>query len=78
MWKSPCDWGQVPITQTAVNPGVNLAHYLHDRPTGAYRMPSLAAVIAQHVTYADAALIVASHPSTFRLDTEILYNGCYA
>jgi len=35
------------ITQTAAKLGVNVAHYLHDRLSGAYRMPSLADLITQ-------------------------------
>ncbi len=35
------------ITQTAAKLGVNVAHYLHDRLSGAYQMPSLATLIAQ-------------------------------
>jgi len=35
------------ITQTAAKLGVNVAHYLHDRLSGAYHMPSLADLITQ-------------------------------
>ncbi len=35
------------LTQTAAKLGVNVAHYLHDRLSGAYRLPSLAALITQ-------------------------------
>ena len=40
------------ITQTAAKPGVNVAHYLHDRLSGTYQMPSLAALITQRVAEA--------------------------
>ncbi len=43
------------ITQTAAKLGVNVAHYLHDRLSGAYRMPSLAALITQRATEARSA-----------------------
>ena len=35
------------LTQTAAKLGVNVAHNLHDRLSGAYQMPSLAALITQ-------------------------------
>ena len=35
------------LTQTAAKLGVNIAHYLHDRLSGAYRMPALAALLTQ-------------------------------
>jgi len=40
------------ITQTAAKLGVNVAHYLHDRLSGAYQMPSLAALITQRAAEA--------------------------
>ncbi len=42
------------ITQTAAKLGVNVAHYLHDRLSGAYQMPSLAALITQRAAEAHA------------------------
>jgi len=40
------------ITQTAAKLGVNVAHYLHDRLSGAYQMPSLATLITQRAAEA--------------------------
>ena len=52
------------ITQTAAKLGVTVAHFLHDRLSGAYQMPSLAALIAQRAaeahTGSTAALAAAS------------------
>ncbi len=42
------------ITQTAAKLGVNVAHYLHDRLSGAYQMPSLASIITQRAAAAHA------------------------
>jgi len=42
------------ITQTATKLGVNVAHYLHDRLSGAYQMPSLATLITQRAAEAHA------------------------
>ncbi len=47
------------ITQTAAKLGVNVAHYLHDRLSGAYRMPSLAVLITQRAAEAHAGFTVA-------------------
>ena len=47
------------ITQTAAKLGVNVAHYLHDRLSGAYQMPSLAALITQRAFAAHSARAVA-------------------
>jgi len=47
------------ITQTAAKLGVNIAHYLHDRLSGAYRMPSLAALITQRAAEAHSGFTVA-------------------
>jgi len=44
------------ITQTAAKLGVNVAHYLHDRLSGAYQMPSLAALITQRAAEAHATV----------------------
>ena len=44
------------LTQTAAKLGVNVAPYLHDRLSGAYRMPSLAALITQRAAEAHAPL----------------------
>ncbi len=44
------------ITQTAAKLGVNVAHYLHDRLSGAYQMPSLAALITQRPAEAHATV----------------------
>jgi len=43
------------ITQTATKLGVNVAHYLHDRLSGTYRLPSLADLITQRATEARSA-----------------------
>ncbi len=48
------------ITQTAAKLGVNVAHYLHDRLSGAYQMPSLAALITQHAAEAHATVALAA------------------
>jgi len=48
------------ITQTAAKLGVNVAHYLHDRLSGAYQMPSLAALITQHAAEAHATMALAA------------------
>lgn len=48
------------ITQTATNLGVNVAHYLHDRLSGAYQMPSLADLIIQRAAEAPAPLVLAA------------------
>jgi len=42
------------ITQTAAKLGVNVAHYLHDRLSGANRMPALADLITQRAAEAHA------------------------
>jgi len=47
------------LTQTAAKLGVNVAHYLHDRLSGAYRMPSLAALITQRAAEAHSGFTVA-------------------
>jgi len=47
------------ITQTAAKLGVNIAHYLHDRLSGAYRMPSLATLIIQRAAEAHPGSAVA-------------------
>jgi hypothetical protein len=47
------------LTQTAAKLGVNIAHYLHDRLSGAYRMPSLAALITQQAATAHPGSAVA-------------------
>ena len=47
------------ITQTAAKLGVNIAHYLHDRLSGAYHLPSLAALIIQRATAAHPGSAVA-------------------
>ncbi len=47
------------ITQTAAKLGVNVAHYLRDRLSGAYQMPSLADLITQRAARADVALVAA-------------------
>ena len=44
------------ITQTAAKLGVNVAHYLHDRLSGANRMPSLADLITQRAAEAHATV----------------------
>jgi len=44
------------LTQTAAKLGVNVAHYLHDRLSGAYQMPSLAALITQRAAEAHATV----------------------
>jgi len=44
------------ITQTAAKLGVNVAHYLYDRLSGAYQMPSLAALITQRAAEAHATV----------------------
>jgi len=46
-------------TQTAAKLGVNIAHYLHDRLSGAYHLPSLAALITQRATAAHPGSAVA-------------------
>ena len=48
------------ITQMAAKLGVNVAHYLHDRLSGAYQMPSLAALITQHAAEAHATVALAA------------------
>ncbi len=45
------------LTQTATKLGVNIAHYLYDRLSGAGRLPSLAALIAQRTETARAPLL---------------------
>jgi len=47
------------IMQTAAKLGVNIAHYLHDHLSGAYRMPSLAALITQRAAEAHSGSAVA-------------------
>jgi len=47
------------LTQTAAKLGVNIAHYLHDRLSGAYRMPSLAALVTQRAAEAHSGFTVA-------------------
>ncbi len=44
------------LTQTAAKLGVNVAHYLHDRLSGANRMPSLADLITQRAAEAHATV----------------------
>jgi len=61
------------LTQTAAKLGVNIAHYLHDRLSGAYRMPSLAALITQRAAQAhpdSAAALAAAESPTFQQDTK--------
>jgi len=48
------------ITQTAVKLGVNVAHYLHDRLSGADQMPALAALITQRAAEAHATMALAA------------------
>ncbi len=48
------------LTQTAAKRGVNVAHYLHDRLSGANRMPSLAALITQRAAAAHAPVALAA------------------
>ena len=48
------------ITQTAAKLGVNVAHYLHDRLSGAHRMPSLAVLITQRAAEAHAPVALAA------------------
>ncbi len=48
------------ITQTAAKLGVNVAHYLHDRLSGANRMPALADLIIQRVAEAHAPVALAA------------------
>jgi len=48
------------LTQTAAKLGVNIAHYLYDRLSGAGRLPSLAALIAQRTLTAHAPLLCAA------------------
>ncbi len=48
------------ITQTAAKLGVNVAHYLHDRLSGANRMPSLADLIIQRAAEAHAPVVLAA------------------
>jgi len=48
------------ITQTATKLGVNVAHYLHDRLSGAYQMPSLADLITQRAAEAHASVALAA------------------
>ena len=47
------------LTQTAAKLGVNIAHYLHDRLSAAYRRPSLAALITQRAAEAHSGSAVA-------------------
>jgi len=47
------------LTQTAAKLGVNVAHYLHDRLSGAYQMPSLAVLITQRTAEAHSGSTVA-------------------
>jgi len=47
------------ITQTAAKLGVNVAHYLHDRLSGTYQMPALAALITQRAAEAHATVALA-------------------
>jgi len=47
------------ITPTAAKLGVNVAHYLHDRLSGAYQMPSLADLITQRTAAAHSGSAVA-------------------
>ena len=48
------------ITQMAAKLGVNVAHYLHDRLSGAYQMPSLAALITQRAAAAHPTVALAA------------------
>jgi len=48
------------ITQTAAKLGVNVAHYLHDRLSGANRMPSLADLITQRAAEVHATVALAA------------------
>jgi len=48
------------ITQTAAKLGVTVAHYFYDRLSGAYRMPSLAALITQRAAEAHAPVALAA------------------
>ncbi len=48
------------ITQTAAKLGVNVAHYLHDRLSGANRMPSLADLITQRAAEVHTAVALAA------------------
>ncbi len=48
------------ITQTAAKLGVNVAHYLHDRLSGAYRLPSLAALITQRAAAHSSSAVALS------------------
>ncbi len=50
------------LTQTAAKLGVNVAHYLRDRLSGTYQMPSLADLITQRTApaYAGSALALAA------------------
>jgi len=43
------------LTQTAAKLGVNVAHYLHDRLSGTYRLPSLAALITHRTATAHSS-----------------------
>ena len=47
------------ITQTAAKLGVIVAHYLHDRLSGAYQMPSLATLITQRAAEAHSGYAAA-------------------
>ncbi len=47
------------LTQTAAKRGVNSAHYLHDRLSGAYQTPSLATLITQRAAEAHSHSAVA-------------------
>ena len=47
------------MTQTAAKLGVNIAHYLHDRLSGTYQMPSLADLITQRTAAAHSDSTVA-------------------
>jgi len=56
------------ITQTAAKLGVNVAHYFYDRLSGAYRMPSLAALITQRAAEAHAPVaLAAAYPPDFSI-----------
>ncbi len=48
------------ITQTAAKLGVNIAHYLYDRLSGAYRLPALATLITQRAHEARSAVALAA------------------
>ena len=48
------------ITQTAATLGVNVAHYLYDRLSGANRLPSLAALITQRAAEAPSSRALAA------------------